>query len=237
MSGSTTNFQSTLGNNDSQSPLFSGQSYNASDFHIYMLNERARTVPSPNYEHPQSIRIWLIDYEHQAKLHGVSNLDLCARYVATYMPLNIKNWLSRRPPPILAKWNLMKEDLISRFGVSEEVDNKRRLKDLKKCRKDPKQSIRLHATDFEYLLSLITENYTEDTKITMFIQSLDKAETRLSLIALQAALGLTTLDQIIAKAIEVEDRARLQDQPQTQQEEEYVKDTMQGDSGPGTCPT
>ncbi|KAG1135647.1 hypothetical protein G6F37_012656 [Rhizopus arrhizus] len=52
------------------------------------------------------------------------------------------------------------------------------------------------------------------------LQISNKAETRLSLITLQAALGLTTLDQIIAKAIEVEDRARLQDQPQTQQEDD-----------------
>ncbi|KAI8060428.1 uncharacterized protein B0P05DRAFT_452744, partial [Gilbertella persicaria] len=78
------------------------------------------------------MRVWLTDFEHHAKLHGVSNLDLCARYIASYMPQDIQNWLSRRAPPILVKWTLMKEALIGRFGISEEIDNKRRLKELKK---------------------------------------------------------------------------------------------------------
>ncbi|KAI8982323.1 hypothetical protein BDF20DRAFT_834958 [Mycotypha africana] len=48
------------------------------------------------------------------------------------MSQDIQNWLSRRPPPGLAKRHSMKESLIGRFGIYEEIDNRRLLKELKK---------------------------------------------------------------------------------------------------------
>ncbi|KAI8982315.1 hypothetical protein BDF20DRAFT_817908, partial [Mycotypha africana] len=60
--------------------------------------------------------------------------------LAAYMPQDIQNWLSRRPPPVLAKWHSMRESLIGRFGIYEEIDYRRRLKGLKKCQKMSKRS-------------------------------------------------------------------------------------------------
>ncbi|KAI8326426.1 hypothetical protein EDC96DRAFT_425050, partial [Choanephora cucurbitarum] len=101
-----------------------------------------------------------------------------------------------------------------RFGLSEEVDNQRLLRDLKNCKQPPKESIRLHASRWENLLQRITEKYTENTKITYFIQSLYQRETRLTLTALVETLNLETVAKVIDKAIDLEDRARLADEPQ-----------------------
>ncbi|KAG0733771.1 hypothetical protein G6F57_016238 [Rhizopus arrhizus] len=131
------------------------------------------------------------------------------------MPILIQQWLPTLAPPILASWELIKEALIARFGVSAEVDNQRLLKDLKRCKKGAQESIRLHATKWEHLLSLISEEYTEDTKINLFIQSLDKPETRLTLIAIQVALKLDTVAKVIQQAIDLEVKARLTEQPET----------------------
>lgn len=178
------------------------------------MHERAKTIPVAKYDTNMSMRIWLSNFEMQAKVQGVTDLDLCGIHISHYMPTLIQQWLPTLAPDILASWSLLKEALIARFGVPADVDNQRLLKDLKRCRKGANESIRLHATKWEHLLNLISDDYTEDTKINLFIQSLDKPETRLALIAIQAALKLDTITKVIQQAIELEVKAKLIDQPE-----------------------
>lgn len=77
-----------------------------------------------------------------------------------------------------------------------------------------------------FLLSLISEVYTEDTKINLFIQSLDKPETRLTLIAIQVALKLDTVEKVINQAIDLEVKARLTEQPEVLDGAPMDLDTM-----------
>ncbi|KAG1139541.1 hypothetical protein G6F37_009726 [Rhizopus arrhizus] len=46
---------------------------------------------------------------------------------------------------IAISWSLFTEALIGRFGVPEEEDNRRLLKELKSCKKHPRESVCLHA--------------------------------------------------------------------------------------------
>ncbi|CAO3613451.1 unnamed protein product [Mucor hiemalis] len=117
-----------------------------SDFGQYLMHERAKSVPVNKYELSISMRIWLSNFEMQAKVQGITDLDLCGIHIAHYMPLIIQQWLPTLSPSILGSWNLLKEALIARFGVSEESDNQKLLRDLKRCKKQPQESIRLHAT-------------------------------------------------------------------------------------------
>ncbi|KAG1135855.1 hypothetical protein G6F37_012845 [Rhizopus arrhizus] len=173
MSGNSNNFNSDVYNASINNSTLS-------DFSQYLMHERAKSVPVAKYDTNMSMRIWLANFEMQAKVQGITDLNLCGLHIAHYMPILIQQWLPTLAPSILASWELIKEALIARFGVSAEVDNQRLLKDLKRCKKGAQESIRLHATKWEHLLSLISEEYTEDTKINLFIQPLDKPETRLT---------------------------------------------------------
>lgn len=193
-------------------------STNISDFSQYLMQERAKTIPINKYDTRLSIRIWLSTFEKQAAVQGITDLDICGIHITHYMPQLIQQWLTSLAPTILQQWDLIKEALINRFGLPEEQDNQRLLKELKRCKKAPKESIRLHATKWEHLLSLITDKYSEDTKINYFIQSLDKPETRLTLIALQVTLKLDTITKVIDQAIQLEVKAKLVEQPELSEE-------------------
>ncbi|KAI8327395.1 hypothetical protein EDC96DRAFT_569740 [Choanephora cucurbitarum] len=130
------------------------------------------------------------------------------------MPTLIQKWIPTLPPSKLQSWKELKRALLNRFGLPEEADNQKLLQDLKQCKQQPNEFIRIHASNWENLLSRITETYSEDTKITFFIQSLHQRDIRLSLTSLVEAMNLDTVSRVIDKAIALKDRAKLMKQPQ-----------------------
>lgn len=117
-----------------------------SEFSQYLMHETAKSVPVAKYDTSMSMRIWLANFEMQVKVQGITDLNLCGLHISHYMPTLIQQSLPTLAPSILASWDLIKESLISRFGVSADVDNQRLLKDLKRCKKGANESIRLYAT-------------------------------------------------------------------------------------------
>ncbi|KAI8065320.1 uncharacterized protein B0P05DRAFT_446288, partial [Gilbertella persicaria] len=102
-----------------------------SDFALYLIQERAKSVPMATYDLNNSIRIWLRQFEQQARIHGVISMDSCTTHLTRYMPLVIQQWIPTLAPSIVSSWDLLKEALITRFGIPEEEDNRLLLKQLK----------------------------------------------------------------------------------------------------------
>ncbi|KAI8373353.1 hypothetical protein BD560DRAFT_328181, partial [Blakeslea trispora] len=103
----------------------------SSDFSQYLLQERAKSVPMAKYDLTSSIRIWLRQFHQQAQIHGIVNMDICTVHLAQYMPNVIQQWIPTLAPTIVSSWTLLTESLITRFGILEEEDNRRLLKQLK----------------------------------------------------------------------------------------------------------
>ncbi|KAI8327351.1 hypothetical protein BD560DRAFT_342934, partial [Blakeslea trispora] len=78
-----------------------------------------------------SLRIWLYDFEQKAKSHGITDMDGCGIHLTRYMPVLIQEWIPTLPFSTVSSWSELKKALLKRFGLSEEVDNQRLLRDLK----------------------------------------------------------------------------------------------------------
>ncbi|KAG1467880.1 hypothetical protein G6F56_004160 [Rhizopus delemar] len=187
-----------------------------SDFAEYLLHERAKSIPIASYDLKQSLRIWLKNFDQQAAIHGISNFNTCCMHIGRYLPSIIQQWILTQPPEIVATWSLLTESFLAHFGLPEEEDNRRLLRDLRQCKKSPHESVRLHPAKWEHKLSLISEKYTEKTKISYFIESLDQRDTRLTLTALVAALKLDSIGKVINQAITLEHEAKLLDSPEVE---------------------
>ncbi|KAG1037607.1 hypothetical protein G6F43_012826 [Rhizopus delemar] len=172
------------------------------------------TTPVTVYNLDNSLHVWFIEFEQQAIAHGIDNLNTCSLYMTKYMPLIIQRWIPTLPIAVRADFHLLKEALLGRFAMDADDENRLLLKQLKQCIKQPKEFIRLHAAKWEHLLSLITDKYSEQTKISFFIQSLDQRDTRLTLTSLVASMNLSHLSQVIDQAINLEVRAKLLDSPE-----------------------
>ncbi|KAI8876109.1 hypothetical protein K501DRAFT_279714 [Backusella circina FSU 941] len=196
------------------SPPFILHNTTTSDFTEYLLHERAKSIPVAPYDLQQSLRIWLKNFEQQAALHGISNFNTYCMHIGRYLPPIIQQWIPTQPPEIVTRWSLLTESFLVRFGLPEEEDNRRLLRDLRKCKKSPNESVKLHAAKWEHKLSLIFEKYTEKIKMSYFIESLDQRDTRLTLTALVAALQLDSIAQVINQAITLEYDAKLLDSPE-----------------------
>lgn len=186
----------------------------STEFSQYLIHEKAKSVPANNYQLDHSLRVWFIEFEQQAAAHGISNLNSCAVHLSKYMSLLIQRWIPTLPPTVRSDYELLKESLLARFAMDIEEENRLLLKQLRSCKKLPKESIRLHAAKWEHLLSLISERYSENTKISYFIQSLDQRDTRLTLTSLVTALNINRLSEVIRQAIDLEVRAKLLDAPE-----------------------
>ncbi|KAI8350640.1 hypothetical protein BD560DRAFT_337522, partial [Blakeslea trispora] len=84
------------------------------------------------YNLNESLRIWLFDFEQQAKIHGIDNMNQCGIHLARYMPILIQKWIPTLNPSIIQSWKVLKQALLNRFGLPEVVDNQRLLQDLKR---------------------------------------------------------------------------------------------------------
>ncbi|KAI8330290.1 hypothetical protein EDC96DRAFT_452187 [Choanephora cucurbitarum] len=112
----------------------SPQQVATSDFALCLQHERAKSIPMAQYNLNESLRIWLFDFEQQAKIHSIDNMDQCEIYLARYMPTLIQKWIPTLNPSIIQSWKESKQALLNRFGLPEEVDNQRLLQDLKRCK-------------------------------------------------------------------------------------------------------
>lgn len=143
------------------------------------------------------------------------DMDICAPHLTRYMPLVIQQWIPTLAGTIIVKWSILTEALLGRFGLPEEEDSKRLLQQLKNRKKQPNESVRLHAAKWEYLLSLISYTYTQYTQITYFIQSLDQRDTKVTLTPLVAALKIINVTEVISQAINLEVCPKLLEEPET----------------------
>ncbi|KAI8349039.1 hypothetical protein BD560DRAFT_338019, partial [Blakeslea trispora] len=84
------------------------------------------------YNPHDSLRIWLFDFEQQAKIHGIDNIDQCGIHLARYMPTLIQKWILILNPTTLQSWKNLKQALLNRFGLPKKVDNQRLLQDFKR---------------------------------------------------------------------------------------------------------
>ncbi|KAG0735284.1 hypothetical protein G6F57_013597 [Rhizopus arrhizus] len=115
-----------------------------SDFAEYLLHERPKSILIAPYDLHSTLRIWLRNFEQQARIHGITNLDTCGVHLPRYLPTIIQQWMPTQPLEIVGQWSLLTKSLLARFGLPEE-DNRRLLKDLRQTKKNPRESVKLHA--------------------------------------------------------------------------------------------
>ncbi|KAI8358526.1 hypothetical protein BD560DRAFT_335072, partial [Blakeslea trispora] len=107
----------------------------STEFSQYLLQEKARSVPANNFTLDQSLRVWFIEFEQQADVSGVIDLNQCAPYITKFMPQLIQRWIPILPPKIRADYALLKESLLSRFAMNADDENRILLKQLRNCKK------------------------------------------------------------------------------------------------------
>lgn len=200
---------------------FQQQPNQPSDFALYLASEKAKSVPMENYNDKTSLRIWIKTYEQQATVHGIQDYNQCATHISKFMPPIIQKWIPTLPATVRVSWDLLVEALLDRFGIPVQEENRQLLKDLKNTKQEEKESIRIHAAKWEYKLSLISDQYDEETKIYMFIQSLRVDSLKLTLMSLYETNNITTLATTINKGIHLEEKAKLfenSDYPNNQQQ-------------------
>lgn len=115
------------------------------EFSQYLLHEKEKSVPANIYQMEQSLRVWFIEFEQQAAVHGITNLNSCAIHLSKYMPLLIQRWIPTLPPSVRFDYEFLKDSLLGRFAMDVEDENRFLFKQLGSCKKLPKESIRLHA--------------------------------------------------------------------------------------------
>ncbi|KAG0752995.1 hypothetical protein G6F22_016922 [Rhizopus arrhizus] len=117
------------------------------EFSQYLAHEKAKTIPVNNYDLNNSLRVWFLEFEQQALVHGIDDLNICSFHLTKYMPLVIQRWIPTLPVTVRKKFSLLKEALLNRFGMDAEDENRLLLKQLKQCKQLPRESIRLHAAN------------------------------------------------------------------------------------------
>ncbi|KAG1040660.1 hypothetical protein G6F43_012245 [Rhizopus delemar] len=124
------------------------------EFSQYLAHEKAKTIPIEPYQLGNSLRVWIIQFEQQATVHGIEDFNIVATQLSRYLPVVIQQWIPILPVNVRTNYSLLREALLNRFAMAEEEENRILLRQLKQCKKDPKESIRLHAARWEHLLSL-----------------------------------------------------------------------------------
>ncbi|SAM00750.1 hypothetical protein [Absidia glauca] len=180
----------------------------------YLKYDRAKTVDSVNYNLNGSLRIWFKNYEQQAFIHGVHTMNDCAPHIIKFMPKIIQQWIPTLPPTIRTNWELLKEQLLLRFGKPANEEQKSIMKTLSELRQDPNESIRLYAAKWEHQTSLLIERIDEERQMYLFLQSLAERDFRLALFTWIDTATPATLGQLIQKAIQMEEKANILRDPQ-----------------------
>ncbi|KAG0802946.1 hypothetical protein G6F57_021104 [Rhizopus arrhizus] len=48
------------------------------EFSQYLAHEKAKTIPVNNYDLNNSLRVWFLEFEQQALVHGIDDLNICS---------------------------------------------------------------------------------------------------------------------------------------------------------------
>ncbi|SAM07710.1 hypothetical protein, partial, partial [Absidia glauca] len=176
---------------------------------LYMRYERAKSVTSPKYQLEHSLRIWFMDYERQAGVQGVLNLDDCPEHVSKSMPPVIQNWIPTLPVETRTLWSSFKDSLLRRFGKPAFDENKTLYKALIDLKQHPNQPISIHAANWEHQLSLLAETLDANQQAIIFVQSLAQRDFRMALLNWVDDKTPESVDLVIQKTMHMETQAQI----------------------------
>ncbi|GAN11815.1 hypothetical protein MAM1_1024c11422 [Mucor ambiguus] len=185
---------------------------NTKEFIQYMNLEKVKSIDMPRYELHSSLRTYIKEFELQANFVGIENMDICTVQLGKFMPPVIKNWLPTLPSTIRQNWATVTEQLLLQFGRPADEEYREFKANLKRCQQSKQESIKLHSAEWQHLLSLLPINHISDThQISLFTQSLYDRGLRATLTAYVELAKVTTVHEVITKAIDFEHKARLND--------------------------
>ncbi|SAM00713.1 hypothetical protein [Absidia glauca] len=185
------------------------QQATSSDFAQYLAIQHAKSVEVPKYQLQDSLRIWFTTYEQQANIQGVHDLNLCGKYVGSFMPPTISAWIRTLPPTVVGNWLHLKEAMLNFFGKSKEEEDRQLLSTLRAMKQQPDESISLYAAKWIYQHSLLNVHYSQEMQIDLFVESLARQDLQLTLFSLVEMAHLETLNQVIQKALKLEEKTKM----------------------------
>ncbi|GAN05320.1 conserved hypothetical protein, partial [Mucor ambiguus] len=182
----------------------------SSDFVKYLTLEKVKSIDMPIYDYSNSLRVWLKEFELQATFVGILDLDACTVQLGKFMPTTIKNWLPTQAPDIRQSWKLLTEQLLLQFGKPADEEFREFKQQLRNCKQLPDASIRIHSAQWLHLLNFLPKNHlSDDRKIAQFTQSLHDRSLRSTLVAFVEIKEIKSVEEVIAKAIDIESKAKL----------------------------
>ncbi|CAO3677251.1 unnamed protein product [Umbelopsis ramanniana] len=101
-----------------------------------------------------------------------TSTGLIASILPRYLPLDMANWVDIRPDEVREDWVRLHATIIDRYGNTSAVDDKLFLNHIKSQKQLPGTSLGHHASNLEYLLSMMTKKPDLDTQLCLFIESL-----------------------------------------------------------------
>ncbi|KAK4520564.1 uncharacterized protein ATC70_006441 [Mucor velutinosus] len=185
---------------------------NTKEFIQYMNLEKVKSIDMPRYELHSSLRTYIKEFELQANFVGIENMDICTVQLGRFMPPVIKNWLPTLPSSVRQNWANVTEQMLLQFGRPADEEYREFKSNLKRCQQPKQESIKLHSAKWKHLLSLLPDNHISDAhQISLFTQSLHDRGLRATLTAYVELAKVTTVQEVITKAIDFEHKARLND--------------------------
>ena len=166
------------------------------EFQAWLQHRAAEKLNIQRFHTEGSMRIWIQDFEQQATSAGIP-LQIAVSVVPQHLPPDISSWLAARIKSSNNSWDNVKKILLNRYAHTEKDDSKLLLKRLADISQTKGMSIRDHASNFEYHLSLLLRPLKVQDQINMFIDSLYHLQMRLILYQKE----FTTLDELIDAAI------------------------------------
>jgi hypothetical protein len=92
------------------------------------------------YNLDTSIRLYIREFEAQARHVGIEDFNILINYISKYMPPLIRQWIPTQDASKRTNWKKLKYLLIDQFGLSLEDEQKdliAKLKSLKQNRNEP----------------------------------------------------------------------------------------------------
>ncbi|KAG1534277.1 hypothetical protein G6F49_013387 [Rhizopus delemar] len=84
------------------------------EFSQYLAHEKAKTIPIEPYQLGNSLRVWIIQFEQQATVHGIEDFNIVATQLSRYLPVVIQQWIPTLPVNVRTNYSLLREALLNR---------------------------------------------------------------------------------------------------------------------------
>jgi hypothetical protein len=92
----------------------------STEFSRYVLLEKLKSMEMDKYNLDTSIRLYIREFEAQARLVGIEDFNILINYISKYMPPLIRQWIPTQDASKRTNWKKLKDLLIDQFGLSLE---------------------------------------------------------------------------------------------------------------------